>query len=212
MWGLSVSGQTEGDKVTVKRRSATVHRKTKETDITVSLCLDGEGKCSVRTGLPFLDHMLELLTRHSLMDLRIKAAGDLRVDYHHTVEDLGLTLGSALNEALGDRKGIRRYGWCYVPMDEALARAVIDLGGRPFLVNDMLCRKKRILDFDLSLMDEFFRAFVVQGRMNLHIVQLRGQEAHHAYESVFKGLARALRLACARDEREKGLPSSKGKI
>jgi imidazoleglycerol-phosphate dehydratase len=196
----------------MKKRAATVHRKTKETDIEVSLCLDGEGTCAIRTGLPFLDHMMELFARHSLMDVSIRAEGDLHVDYHHTVEDLGLTLGQALNEALGSRAGIRRYGWSYVPMDEALSRAAVDLGGRPYLVSERVCRKKKILEFDLSLIDEFFKAFVVQGRMNLHLDQLRGPEAHHAYESVFKAFARALRMACERDPRDKGVPSSKGTI
>jgi imidazoleglycerol-phosphate dehydratase len=189
-----------------------VNRKTRETDIAVRLNLDGAGESAIATGLPFLDHMLDLLARHSLIDLRIQAAGDLHVDYHHTVEDLGLALGSALDQALGDRKGIARYGWCYVPMDEALCRVVIDLGGRPFLVKEMACRKKKLLDFELSLFDEFFQALVAQGRMNLHIAQLKGGEAHHACESVFKALARALRMACARDPRETGIPSSKGTI
>lgn len=196
----------------MKKRSASVHRKTSETDIKVRVCVDGTGKRAVGTGLPFLDHMLELLARHSLMDLVIQAKGDLHVDYHHTVEDVGLALGQALNEALGTRAGIRRYGAFYVPMDDALSRVVIDLGGRPSYVSEMVCRKKKILEFDLSLIDEFFRAFVVQARMNLHVDQIRGQEAHHAYESVFKALARALRIACEHDPRDKGIPSSKGTI
>jgi imidazoleglycerol-phosphate dehydratase len=196
----------------MKKRVATVHRKTKETDITVSLCLDGTGRCAIKTGLGFMDHMLELLTRHALIDLQVKATGDLQVDYHHTVEDIGLALGTALNQALGERRGIRRYGWSYVPMDEALSRVVLDLGGRPFLVKRMVCKKRRILDFDLSLVDEFLCAFVVQSRMNLHIAQLEGQEPHHAYESVFKALARALRVACEPDPRDRAIPSSKGSL
>lgn len=196
----------------MQARTAEVSRKTRETDIAVGLNLDGTGVSAIATGLPFLDHMLELLSRHSLIDMRIQAAGDLHVDYHHTVEDLGLALGSALDQALGARKGIARYGWCYVPMDEALCRVVIDLGGRPYLVKEMACRKKKLLEFELSLFDEFFQALVVQGRMNLHIAQLKGEEAHHAYESVFKALARALRMACAPDSRETGVPSSKGSI
>jgi imidazoleglycerol-phosphate dehydratase len=196
----------------MKKRSATVHRKTRETDIRLSLSLDGEGRNAITTGLPFLDHMMELLARHSLIDLTIKATGDLHVDYHHLVEDLGLTLGQALNEALGSRKGIRRYGWSYVTMDEALCRVAIDLGGRPFLVREMVCRKKKILEFELSLIEEFFRALVVQARMNLHIDQLRGQEAHHAYEAAFKAFARALRMAAEPDPRDKGVPSSKGTL
>jgi imidazoleglycerol-phosphate dehydratase len=196
----------------MKTRRARVTRKTRETDIRVELDLDGTGACSIRTGLPFLDHMLELLGRHWLADLKVEARGDLHVDYHHTVEDLGLVLGSALDQALGDRKGIGRYGWCLLPMDETLAQVAVDLGGRPYVVFAMANKARRILDFDLGLLGEFLRAFATQGRMNLHARQLYGKDPHHAYEAVFKGLARALRLACARDPREKGLPSSKGRI
>jgi len=193
-------------------RTADIRRKTRETDIAVHLNLDGAGDSSIQTGLPFLDHMLELLSKHSLIDLTVRASGDLQVDYHHTVEDLGLAFGAALDKALADRKGITRYGWCYVPMDEALCRVVIDLGGRPYVVKEMACRKKRILEFELSLFDEFFQAMAVQGRMNLHIAQLRGEEAHHAYEAVFKALGRALRMACSPDPRETRVPSSKGSL
>ena len=196
----------------MKARTATVKRKTRETDISITLNVDGTGASSIKTGVPFLDHMLELLSRHSLIDLKIVARGDVEVDYHHTVEDIGLALGEALDKALGTRKGITRYGWCYVPMDEALSRVVIDLGGRPYLVKNMACRQRKIRDFDVSLFNDFFQAFTVQSRMNLHIDQILGKEAHHAYESVFKGLGRALRMACARDPREKSVPSSKGTI
>jgi len=196
----------------MKKRVAKVTRKTRETNITVELNLDGQGKSRVKTGLPFLDHMLELLFRHSLIDAAVKAGGDIEVDYHHTVEDLGLTLGMALDKALGARKGISRYGCSLVPMDDALSRAAVDLGGRPFLVFDMANRKKKILDFDLMLIEEFFRAFVVQGRLNLHVAQLYGKEPHHAYESAFKAVARALRQACERDPRAGGVPSTKGRI
>jgi len=196
----------------MKRRCVNIERKTKETEITVRLQIDGKGHADIATGLPFLDHMLGLLARHALLDLRLRAKGDLKVDFHHTVEDIGLVLGAAFDKALGNRAGIRRYGWSYVPMDEALSRVVLDLGGRPYLAKKMACRKKRILDFELALFDDFFRAFVTQGRLNLHIDQLRGQEAHHAYESVFKALARALRMACEVDPRERGVPSSKGTI
>ena len=196
----------------MKNRTATVKRKTRETDISVDVNLDGKGTYTVSTGLPFLNHMLELFSRHSLIDLKVKATGDLDVDYHHLVEDLGLVLGEALDKALGTRRGINRYGWSYVPMDESLSRVVVDLGGRPFLVKDMVCRKRKILEFELALFDDFFQAFTVQTRMNLHIAQLLGQEAHHAYESVFKALARALRMACSRDPRDSRIPSSKGKI
>lgn len=196
----------------MKKRTAKVNRKTRETSISVEVDLDGKGLYSVTTGLPFLDHMLELFSRHSLVDLKVRATGDLAVDYHHTVEDLGLAMGTALDKALGDRKGITRYGWSYVPMDEALSRVVVDLGGRPSFVKEMACRKRKILDFELALFDEFFKAFTVQGRLNLHVAQLSGQEAHHAWESVFKALARALRQACTPDPRDERIPSSKGRI
>jgi imidazoleglycerol-phosphate dehydratase len=166
----------------------------------------------VDTGLPFLNHMLELLARHSLTDLTVRARGDLDVDYHHTVEDLGLALGAALDQALGSRRGISRYGWAIVPMDEALARAAVDLGGRPCLVVNMACRARKILDFELYLLREFLQALTVQARMNLHVEQSAGKEAHHAWEAVFKAVARALRMACAPDPRERGVPSSKGTI
>ncbi|HBA83305.1 MAG TPA: imidazoleglycerol-phosphate dehydratase HisB [Verrucomicrobia bacterium] len=196
----------------MKKRTAKVVRKTKETDITVSLNLDGDGTYRIETGLPFFNHMLELFSKHSLIDLNLQAKGDLAVDYHHTVEDVGLALGEALNQALGDRKGIGRYGSALLPMDESLSRVVVDLGGRPYLVLEMANKKKKILDFDLGLIHEFFRAFVVQTRMNLHIRHLYGADPHHAYESVFKGLARALRTACTPDPRVRGVPSSKGRI
>lgn len=195
-----------------KKRVATVNRKTRETDIAATVDLDGTGRTEIETGLPFLNHMLELLGKHALIDLRLKARGDLHVDYHHTVEDIGLVLGTALDQALGDRKGIGRYGSSCIPMDDALARAVVDLGGRPYLVFDMAHRQKKIIDFDLGLIREFFQAFSVQARMNLHICQMYGQDAHHAYEAVFKAVARALRMACTRDPRVKGVPSSKGRI
>jgi len=195
-----------------KKRTAKIHRKTKETDITVELDLDGKGTCGIKTGMAFMDHMLELLTRHSLIDLKLKAKGDLDVDFHHTVEDIGLALGSAIDKALGRRAGIVRYGWGWAPMDDSLSRVAIDLGGRPYLVWRIANKKKKIGDFDLGLIEEFFRALVVQSRMNLHVEQLYGKEPHHAYESVFKALAKALRMACERDPRQSGIPSSKGRI
>ncbi len=194
----------------MKQRAAEVQRKTRETDILIRLNIDGEGRSGVETGIPFLNHMLELLAKHAAFDLTVRATGDLAVDYHHTVEDLGLVIGDALNRALGDRAGITRYGWAVLPMDESLSLVAVDLGGRPYLVYEIANRKKRIRDFDVGLIEEFFRAFVVQARMNLHIAHLYGQEPHHAYESVFKGVARALRTACARDPRAHGVPSSKG--
>ncbi|MFC1497684.1 imidazoleglycerol-phosphate dehydratase HisB [Verrucomicrobiota bacterium] len=196
----------------MKKRTAKIKRKTKETSISVDLDIEGKGKYAINTGIPFLDHMLDLFSKHSLVDLKVKAVGDLAVDYHHTVEDIGLALGKALDKALGSRRGIVRYGWSIVPMDEALSRAAVDLGGRPVLVMETACRKKKIRDFDVSLIKEFFTAFCVQARMNLHITQLYGQEPHHAYESVFKAAAKALRMACEMDKRVRGVPSSKGRI
>lgn len=196
----------------MKKRTATVRRATRETDISVRVNLDGKGICRISTGMPFMDHMLELLGRHAMVDLDVAASGDLAVDYHHTVEDLGLTLGTAIDKALGDRRGIRRYGWCILPMDDALSMAAVDLGGRPYLVFSMANRARRIRDFDLGLIEEFFRAFVVQARMNLHVRQLHGKEPHHAHESVFKAVARSLRMALSPDERDRRIPSSKGVI
>jgi imidazoleglycerol-phosphate dehydratase len=195
-----------------KTRRAKLTRTTRETDITVELNVDGTGKTSISTGIPFFDHMLELLGRHSLMDLTIKAKGDIEVDYHHTVEDVGLALGECLDKALGDRKGITRYGAAMLPMDDCMSQVAVDLGGRPYLVYNIHNKKRKIRDFDVVTFTEFFQSLTVQGRMNLHINQLYGVDVHHAYESVFKGLARALRQAVAIDPREKGIPSSKGTI
>ncbi|MCC5844892.1 MAG: imidazoleglycerol-phosphate dehydratase HisB [Verrucomicrobia bacterium] len=193
-------------------RTASKHRKTRETDITLTLNLDGSGVANITTGVGFLDHMLELLTKHALLDLTVEAKGDLHVDDHHTVEDVGIVLGEALNEALGDRKGIRRYGWALLPMDEAMARVALDLGGRPFLVYDIDHPATHIKDFDLQLLEEFWRAFSTQARMNLHIAQLYGKDVHHAHEAVFKGVAKALDYAKQHDPRVKGVPSSKDLI
>ncbi len=196
----------------MKTRTADISRKTRETDITGKLNLDGDGKSSVDTGIPFLDHMLELLAKHSLFEIDLKARGDIDVDYHHTVEDTGLVLGDALNRALGDRKGIARYGFSLLPMDESLAQVAVDLGGRPYLVYRISNRKKKIRDFDLGLIEHFFRSLVDQARMNLHIDQMYGNDPHHAYEAVFKGVARALYMACAQDPRVRDVPSSKGVV
>ncbi|MBN2302727.1 MAG: imidazoleglycerol-phosphate dehydratase HisB [Lentisphaerae bacterium] len=196
----------------MKKRIAKIERKTKETQISINLNIDGTGSYSVQTGLPFMNHMLELFSKHSLIDMRVRAKGDIDVDYHHLVEDMGLTLGMALDKALGSRAGIRRYGNCAIPMDDSLSRAAVDLGGRPFLLFTVAVRRKKILDFDLGLIREFLQAFVVQARMNLHVEQAYGKEPHHAYESVFKAIARALRAACEKDPRVKGLPTSKGCI
>jgi imidazoleglycerol-phosphate dehydratase len=196
----------------MKTRTASLTRSTRETQITVKLNVDGCGEANVETDLPFLNHMLELFIKHSLFDLTLQAKGDLVVDFHHTVEDVGLVLGDALNIALGERQGIERYGFSLLPMDETLCRVALDLGGRPYLVMEMANKRKKILNFDLGLIGEFFRAFVTQARMNLHICQLYGADPHHAYEAVFKGLARAMKMACAKDPRVKGVPSSKGSI
>ncbi len=196
----------------MRKRTAEVSRRTRETSVRVRLNLDGEGKVNIRTGLGFLDHMLELLGRHSLIDLTLAAKGDIHVDYHHTVEDIGLVMGQALDRALGTRKGISRYGWSIVPMDDALSWAAVDLGGRPYLVLQTATRRRKILDFDLGLIRDFLQALVTQGKFNLHILQLYGKDPHHAYESVFKALARAMRMAVTIDPREKGVPSTKGKI
>jgi imidazoleglycerol-phosphate dehydratase len=196
----------------MKTRTAQVSRTTRETDIRVALNLDGQARYRVKTGLPFMDHMLDLFAKHALFDLDVRARGDLAVDFHHTVEDLGLVLGEALDRALGDRQGLVRYGWCAMPMDESLSLVAVDLGGRPYLVYEIANRRRKIRDFDVGLVKEFMRAFSTQARMNLHVLHLYGDEPHHAYESVFKGLARALAAACARDPRVRGVPSSKGRI
>ena len=194
------------------KRESSVKRDTKETKISLSLNLDGSGKGSIDTGIGFFNHMLELLKKHALIDLTVKANGDLDVDYHHTVEDVGLVFGKALDEALGDRKGIVRYGFASIPMDEALCETSIDLGGRPFVV--MVSGKKHMMvrDFEVKLVEEFFRAVSVEGRLNVHLREIYGDEAHHVCEGLFKSFARALRQAVAKDPREKGVPSSKGKI
>ena len=193
-------------------RTATRTRKTRETDIAVTLNLDGTGVCKVETGIGFLNHMLELFARHSLIDLEVKASGDVNVDYHHTVEDVGLVLGSCLNQALGERCGIRRYGFFQLPMDEALCEVALDLGGRPFLVFASAMKHMKVRDFEVKLLEEFFRAVTVEGRMNLHLRQIYGDESHHVCEAMFKGFARALRMAVEVDPRETGIPSSKGTI
>jgi imidazoleglycerol-phosphate dehydratase len=193
-------------------RKATVKRDTKETKISLSLDLDGTGEGTIDTGIGFFNHMLELLKKHALIDLTVKADGDLDVDYHHTVEDVGLVFGQALNQALGDRKGITRYGFASIPMDEALCETSIDLGGRPFVVFVSGKKHMMIRDFEVKLLEEFFRAVSVEGRLNIHLREIYGDEAHHVCEGIFKSFARALRQAAAKDPREKGIPSSKGTI
>ena len=193
-------------------RNAKIERNTKETQVALALDLDGSGAGTVETGIGFLDHMLELLKKHALIDLTVRATGDLHVDYHHTVEDVGLVLGKALNEALGDRRGLTRYGFASIPMDEALCETSLDLGGRPFLV--MQCPMKHLFvkDFEVKLLEEFFRAVAVEARANIHLRQVYGDETHHVCEGFFKSFARALRQAKAIDPLETGVPSSKGVI
>ena len=193
-------------------RKVTVKRETKETKISMSLNHDGSGKGTVETGIGFFNHMLELLKKHALIDLTVKAAGDLDVDYHHTVEDVGLVFGKALDAALGDRKGLTRYGFASIPMDEALCETSLDLGGRPYLVMQCAMKHEMVRDFEVKLVEEFFRAVSVESRANIHLRQIYGDEAHHVCEGFFKSFARALRQAVSADPRETGVPSSKGCI
>lgn len=193
-------------------RKSEINRDTKETKIYVSLDLDGTGEGEISTGIGFFDHMLELVKKHAMVDLTVKARGDLDVDYHHTVEDAGIVFGRALNEALGERRGIRRYGFASIPMDEALCETSIDLGGRPFVSMQCAMKHARIRDFEVKLAEEFFRAVSVEARANIHLRQIYGDEAHHVCEGLFKSFARALRQAVEADPRESGVPSSKGVI
>ncbi len=193
-------------------RTAEIERNTKETRIRLRLNLDGEGRGEVKTGIGFFDHMLELLKKHALLDLDVACEGDLDVDYHHTVEDVGLVFGQALDEALGDRRGITRYGFASVPMDEALCETSIDLGGRPYVVFATPKKHLMVRDFEVKLLEEFFRSVSVEGRLNVHAREIYGDETHHVCEGIFKSFARALRQAAAADPREKGVPSSKGVI
>jgi imidazoleglycerol-phosphate dehydratase len=192
-------------------RTAKVERNTKETQITVSINLDGTGQADLQTGLPFLDHMLDQLARHGMMDVTVHAKGDLHIDAHHTVEDIGITLGQAFKQAVGDKAGINRYGHSYVPLDEALSRVVIDLSGRPGLEFHVPFTRAMIGTFDVDLTHEFFQGFVNHALVTLHIDNLRGENAHHQCETVFKAFARALRMACERDARAAGVVvSTKG--
>ncbi|MCA1926241.1 MAG: imidazoleglycerol-phosphate dehydratase HisB [Thiobacillus sp.] len=194
-------------------RTAQVSRTTLETQITVSLNLDGTGLSKLATGVPFLDHMLDQIARHGLFDLDIQAKGDLHIDAHHTVEDTGITLGQAFAQALGDKKGIRRYGHAYVPLDEALSRVVVDLSGRPGIEYHVDYTRARIGDFDVDLFLEFFRGFINHAAVSLHIDNLRGINAHHQAETIFKAFGRALRMAVEPDPRMAGvMPSTKGSL
>lgn len=191
-------------------RTAQVKRVTAETKIEVSLNLDGTGKQKLVTGVPFLDHMLDQIARHGLVDLEVHADGDLHIDAHHTVEDIGITIGQALAQAIGDKRGIRRYGHAYVPLDEALSRVVIDFSGRPGLIFNVPFKRAMIGSFDVDLVHEFFQGMVNHANMTLHLDNLRGENAHHQCETLFKAFGRALRMAAERDERAAGqIPSTK---
>ena len=194
-------------------RRAQVIRNTLETQISVNLNLDGTGKSTLETGVPFLDHMLDQIARHGMIDLAIVAKGDLHIDAHHTVEDIGITLGQAFAKAVGDKKGLRRYGHAYVPLDEALSRVVIDLSGRPGLVFNVAFTRARIGDFDVDLFHEFFQGLTNHALMTLHVDNLSGRNAHHQAETVFKAFGRALRMAIEHDPAAAGIiPSTKGTL
>jgi imidazoleglycerol-phosphate dehydratase len=194
-------------------RAARVKRDTLETQIEVDLNIDGSGRSELDTGVPFLEHMLDQVARHGLMDISVKANGDLHIDAHHTVEDIGITLGQACAQALGDKKGIRRYGHAYVPLDEALSRVVVDFSGRPSMIYNVTWPRAAISGFEVELFNEFFQAFVNHAQVSLHVDNLRGNNAHHIAETIFKAFGRAVRMALEPDERMAGqLPSTKGKL
>ena len=197
----------------MKQRIATVARNTNETQITVTINLDGSGKTNFDTGVPFLEHMMDQIGRHGLIDLDITCKGDTHIDDHHTTEDIGITLGQAFAEAVGDKKGIRRYGHAYVPLDEALSRVVIDFSGRPTLMHRVDYKRARIGGFDVDLFDEFFHGFVNHALVTLHMDNIRGKNAHHIAETLFKAFGRALRMALELDDRMAGvIPSTKGSL
>jgi imidazoleglycerol-phosphate dehydratase len=208
----TMTGGRRSASAPARGRVATVARKTKETDIRLTLAIDGSGRYDVSTGVPFLDHMLELFARHGFFDLTIQATGDLHVDHHHTVEDVGLVLGQALREALGEKTGIRRFGEATVPLDEALVQTIVDLSGRPFFVYDVKITQQKIGQFDVELIHDFLLALVNQTGMNLHIRMLSGRNPHHVVEAAFKGLARALDVATQRETRLVGVLSTKGTL
>lgn len=194
-------------------RSAKVNRKTQETGISVELNLDGSGKVKLDTGLPFLEHMLDQIARHGMLDLDVDAKGDLHIDGHHTVEDIGITLGQAFAQAIGDKKGLRRYGHAYVPLDEALSRVVVDISGRPGLVFNAEFARSNVGEFEVDLIREFFQGFVNHALITLHIDNLAGDNAHHQAETIFKAFGRALRVALEIDQRMTGImPSTKGTL
>jgi len=197
----------------VTSRTASVERNTNETQISIELNLDGTGQSSLNTGLPFFEHMLDQIARHGMLDLNIDAKGDLEIDAHHTVEDVGITLGQAFSQAIGDKKGVVRYGHAYVPLDEALSRVVIDFSGRPGLEFRVQFPRSRVGDFDVDLTHEFFQGFVNHANVTLHIDSLSGVNSHHIAETVFKAFGRALRMAATPDERMQGIiPSTKGSL
>jgi imidazoleglycerol-phosphate dehydratase len=196
----------------MNQRRASRSRETAETSVNVDLLIDGSGRADINTGIPFFDHMLILLAKHSLIDLKIGARGDLAVDLHHTVEDTGIVLGQALAMALGEKTGIKRYGWARLPMDETLVQVALDLSGRPFIEFRVPMPVGPIGAFDFSLVEEFLRAFAMASAMNLHVQVEYGRNSHHIAEAIFKGLARALDMACQIDPRVTGIPSSKGKL
>lgn len=193
-------------------RKANLKRKTKETDIAVTVILDGTGKSSVSTGIGFLDHMLDLFAKHGLFDLTVKCKGDLHVDDHHTTEDVGIAMAKAFTQALGEKKGIARYGTAYVPMDEALARCVLDLSGRSALVFKAEFNRKKVGDLSTEMIEHFFQSFAENLKANIHIEVLYGKNTHHKIEAIFKAFARAMRQACEMDPRVKGVLSTKGKL
>ncbi|MEA3369069.1 MAG: imidazoleglycerol-phosphate dehydratase HisB [Candidatus Ratteibacteria bacterium] len=196
----------------MKKRKAIVNRVTKETKISLKLNLDGEGKSRIDSGMPFLDHMLTLFSRHSLVDLEIKARGDLKVDYHHTVEDIGICLGEAIRKALGTKEGINRFGSKILPMDESLVSVSIDISNRPLLVFNVPLKAGKSGDFNLELVEEFLKAFASQARITLHFNLVYGRNFHHVAESIFKTLARTLAEAVSLNKRVKGIPSTKGRL
>jgi imidazoleglycerol-phosphate dehydratase len=198
--------------MTDRVRRAEVSRKTKETDVRLTLAIDGSGSADVQTGIGFFDHMLELFAHHGRFDVELRADGDLDVDGHHTVEDIGLVMGQAFAQALGDKRGIVRYAECALPMDEALALVAVDISGRPFLVHDLELGGVRIGSFDAELTAHFLRSFVTQAGITLHVRLLSGEDPHHIVEAVFKGVARALAAACARHGRDDEVPSTKGTL
>ena len=194
------------------KRIAKVSRKTLETNITVEINIDGSGKSKLNSGIGFLDHMLDQISRHGLFDLKIEAKGDLHIDAHHTVEYIGITLGQAFTKAMGDRTGIRRYDHAYVPLDEALSRVVIDISGRPGLEFDSHFTRARVGEFDVDLIHEFFQGFVNHANVTLHVDNIKGENSHHQAETIFKAFGRALRIAVEIDKRVEGTPSTKGSL